>query len=47
LEESIRILKSYHGQNCAIYIVFGASALRGQDPGEIIINQPHVGAIIQ
>lgn len=47
MDAAIRILKTYHGKDCAIYIVFGADGLRGQDPGEIIINQPHVGAIIQ
>lgn len=47
IEEATRILKTYHGSDAAIYIIAGDSKLRGQDPNEIIISNPHVVGIIQ
>lgn len=46
LDEAVRILRGYHGDDAAIYIIAGDSASRGQDLHEIIIANPHVVGII-
>jgi hypothetical protein len=47
LADAIQALDGYHGKNSAIYIVAGDGALRGQDPKEVILSNPHVVGIIR
>jgi hypothetical protein len=46
LDQAMRILRGYHGVDAAIYIIAGDSKLRGQDPDEVIISNPHVVGIL-
>jgi len=47
VDSAIEILRTYHGSDCAIYIIAGSSSMRGQDPDEKIIIDPHVVGIIR
>lgn len=47
LNEAIKTLKSYHGDDASIYIIAGDSSSKGQDENELIISNAHVVGILK